>query len=80
MYKIKQSMFSVFGRDRLDPIDDRTKGQPLNDWKNSSKTLWCRSNLLSPLDKGGMTYMESICRDIWPEEEDRNESNTVRLL
>jgi hypothetical protein len=68
-------MYAAFGHERLDPCNDKVKGTQLKIWKESIKTIWCRSNLWTQINPDGTTFMDLIIRGAFPDEEQQTDSN-----
>jgi len=68
-------MFSVFGSERLDRIEDNAKGSDLTAWKNLPNTKWCRRNLFKTMRDGNTTFMDAIRRAVWKPEDQTNNNN-----
>ncbi len=67
-------MFSVFGSEWLDKIDDNVKGNDFTVWKNLSSTKWCCRNLFKTMRDGSTTFMDTIHHAVW-KPEDQTDSN-----
>ena len=67
-------MFSVFGSEWLDKIDDNVKGNDLTVWKNLPSTKWCCRNLFKTMQDGSTTFMDAIHHAVW-KPEDQTDSN-----
>lgn len=64
--RIKNSVFFVFGRDKLDNINSRASIREIQTWKKSSKSVWCKQNLFKPIDNSDNTYISEIISKVWP--------------
>lgn len=69
------ALFSVFGSERLEKIDDFLKGADLTAWKNLPSTKSCRRNLLTTMKDGKMTFMDAINRAVWKPEDQSSYNN-----
>ena len=65
--RIRDAMFSVFGENRLDPINTASTAFEISAWKRSPKTAKCYRLLFQPI-KGDEkhSYISRILEKLWP--------------
>ena len=79
--RIKDAMFSVFGENQLESINNSALPEEVMTWKNSEKTKSCYNKLFTPFDQDNpnITYMIKILAKVWPSAQASNAKSAFAI-
>ena len=67
--KIRDAMFSLFGKGKLDAINTNAISVEIMAWKQFKKTLDCFKNLYMTPEGKGLCTVARISKKVWPRED-----------